>query len=142
MYGPEATHSASYFAPESLAFGTGVVVGNAATYGNSGWAFGKANLMVLSSGVVTPGASPSEGPLYLRSGSSAFWAYCGPCSPNSLNDRAMPYAMSFEVIGVPSSNLMPSRRWYVQVLPPSVVSPVLVARSPTSLSLPRLGSSM
>src|SRR6476620_1612664 len=81
MYGPEATHSASYFAPESLAFGTGVVVGMAATYGSSGWAFAKANLMVLSSGVVTPGASPASGPLYLRSGSSAFCRYCGPCSP-------------------------------------------------------------
>ena len=28
--------------------------------------------------------------------------------PNAL---LMPYAMSFEVIGAPSSNLMPLRRW-------------------------------
>ena len=45
-YGPDATQSSSYCAPVSLAFGTGVVVGRAATKGNSGCGAANVNTIV------------------------------------------------------------------------------------------------
>ncbi len=40
--------------------------------------------------------------------------------------------MSAEVIGVPSSQRMPLFSVYVQVLPPSLIRPLSVAKSPTT----------
>ena len=52
----------------------------------------------------------------------------------------MLYLMSLDVIAVPSSNFRPSLRVYVQVLPPSDILPVSVARSPTRMVFPVFGS--
>src|SRR5678816_4480955 len=100
MYGPDATNSASYLAPVSFAFGTGVLVGSAPRYGISACGASKLNTIVLSSGRVTPGGTSPLSGVQSRLGLSAFCRYCGPTSPNLPNERAMPYAMSFEVIGV------------------------------------------
>ncbi len=54
----------------------------------------------------------------------------------SANRRSKLYLMSAEVMGEPSSHFRPSLRVNVQVLPLSVVLPVSVARSPTSVRVP------
>ena len=65
------------------------------------------------------------------------WTYVGPLG-DEVGERAARRCggCPCEVIGLPSSNLMPSLSVYVQVLPPSDVWPVSVARSPTTVYLP------
>jgi len=54
--------------------------------------------------------------------------------------RVIPYLMSLDVIGVPSSNFRPSFRVYLKVLALSLGSPRPVARSPESLLLASPGA--
>jgi hypothetical protein len=58
-----------------------------------------------------------------------------PTITSEAKDRAMPYLMSAEVIGLPVSKSTPTRRVNVQVRPPSWVVPRSVARSGTSWSV-------
>ncbi|CAM5653432.1 hypothetical protein SGLAM104S_04614 [Streptomyces glaucescens] len=51
---------------------------------------------------------------------------------NGANRRSTLCRTSLDVIGEPSSHLMPSFSVNFQVLPPSVVVPGSVARSPTT----------
>jgi len=69
--------------------------------------------------------------------------YVGPPEMTSVaKTRSMPYLMSLLVMGVPSSNLMLSLRWYVQVLPPFSAVAGAVARSGTAFepAVPGLAS--
>src|SRR5215212_1332719 len=143
LYGPEENGLLSRSTPVSLSGGSGAVYGSDTANGRSqcGWANSKRS--VFASGIVRPGGSEvlfalkSHLVSYCGVSASHSWMYVGPPVRSGSKERAMPYAISFEVIGRPSSNLTPSLILNSQVLQSlSTLVPGVSARSPTSVSWP------
>ncbi|CAM5675013.1 hypothetical protein STENM36S_04614 [Streptomyces tendae] len=120
LYGPEENGCRPYLDLVSLSWRTGEAEVSASTSSKSELAFGSLKTMVLSSGVsiaFRPSLSfdlSLYGPWYVPSGSSTSLRYVGPPDSTSCaHTRSMPYLTSLEVIGLPSSQVTPSRRVYV-----------------------------